>query len=313
MITINFSDSVKISSGNKTGKRFPNRVDIRYQDGLLFPELKPSFNIESGATIFTIGSCFARNIEGALMPLGFNLPTTAFAVPSSEWAVSPNGLLNEYNPGTIAQRILYALDNKFFPDETIVPSDSLYADLMILGTAPDVTQERALERRKEIFAVYQNLQRSSFVIITLGFIEAWFDNQTQLFINRMPPKPYIKNDRSRFSIKILDVLESLQILEPAIDALANQGIKVILTVSPVPIQTTFTSSDCVTANEYSKAVLRVCSEQLTKRFDNVDYFPSYEIVRSGGLACYKEDNVHVMGNIVNKITALMIREYSRSG
>lgn len=49
---------------------------------------------------------------------------------------------------------------------------------------------------------------------------------------------------------------------------------------------------------------------LGKQFANVDYFPSYEIVRSGGLANYIDDNVHVRYEVVKNITTLMINKYS---
>ncbi len=305
-----FVQATKNASLNQSGRKFPNRDDSRCQDGLLFPEFKPSFKLEPGAAIFTIGSCFARNIEEALLPLGFKLPTASFSVPKSEWPARPNGLLNEYNPGTIAQRIDAALTDKHFPDETIVASGLLHADLMLLGTAPDVSFERIKERRQEIFKLYQNLPQCPYVVITLGFIEAWFDNQTQLFINRLPPNTLKDREPNRFVLKILTVKDSLALLEPAVDALCQRGCKTILTVSPVPIKSTFSKSDCVTANEYSKAVLRVCAEEICTNFNNVDYFPSFEIVRSGGLINYMPDNIHVKSEVVQKITALMCQKYS---
>lgn len=310
-MNIDFNSALKNSALNRSGRKFPDREDERCADGTLFPEFTPSFNIEAGASIFTIGSCFARNIEEALQPLDFKLPTSAFSSPKSEWPGRANGLLNEYNPGTISQRICYALAGKHSPEETIVASGDLYADLMLMGGAVDVTKERALERRNEIFDVYANLPKTPYVVITLGFIEAWFDNQTQLFINRIPPRSFKTSDPQRFSLKVLDVSESFALLEPAFAALNDNGSKVVLTVSPVPIQSTFTTVDCVTANEYSKSVLRVCSEMLCKRFANVDYFPSYEIVRSGGLVNYGVDNVHVKNEVVKKITSLMIKKYSK--
>jgi len=310
-MNIDFNSALKNSSRNKTGRKFPNREDDRYEEGTLFPEFNPSFNIEPGAAIFTIGSCFARNIEEALQPLGFELPTSAFSSPKSEWPGRANGLLNEYNPGTISQRICHALAGKHSPEETIVASGDLYDDLMLMGGAVDVTKARALERRNEIFDVYTNLPKTPYVVITLGFIEAWFDNQTQLFINRTPPRSFKTTDPNRFSFKVLDVSESMALLEQAFTALHDNGSKVVLTVSPVPIQSTFTTSDCVTANEYSKSVLRVCADLLCKRFANVDYFPSYEIVRSGGLSNYAIDNVHAKNDVVKKITTLMIKKYSQ--
>ena len=307
-MNIDFNSVLKNSSINKNGRKFPDRADIRCYGSMLFPELSPSFSIEAGESIFTIGSCFAREIEEVLQPLNFKVPTTVFTVPKSEWGARPNGLLNEYNPGTISQRILYALEGKYLSEETVVASNDLYADLMLLGGS-DVTKDRAFVRRNEIFDVYTNLQKSPYVVITLGFIEAWFDNKTQLYINRMPPIAYIKSDPKRFSFRILDVFDAYPLLNKALEALCDKGVKVILTVSPVPIQSTFTKSDCITANEFSKSVLRVCAERLCKRFSNVDYFPSYEIARSGGLANYQIDNVHVKKEVVKKIIDFMIKGY----
>ncbi len=98
-------------------------------------------------------------------------------------------------------------------------------------------------------------------------------------------------------------------LTEALDALCSLDKKVILTVSPVPIQTTFSDVDCVVANEFSKAVLRVCAERLSRQMKNVDYFPSYEMARVAGLTAYCEDNVHVLDSVVSTITRNMIDVY----
>ncbi|MEM1201298.1 MAG: hypothetical protein AAGI06_18500, partial [Pseudomonadota bacterium] len=39
------------------------------------PGFKPNFHLEPGEKIFTIGSCFARNIEKALATRGFDVVT----------------------------------------------------------------------------------------------------------------------------------------------------------------------------------------------------------------------------------------------
>lgn len=98
--------------------------------------------------------------------------------------------------------------------------------------------------------------------------------------------------------------------QKALEPLCDLNKKIILTVSSVPIQVTFTQNDCVVANEFSKSVLRVRVELLSQKFKNVDYFPSYEIVKTVGLEAYINDNVHVRDDIVKKITEYMINIYS---
>jgi hypothetical protein len=59
----------------------------RSRDRLLnevWPAVNPSFQLQSGAKVFTIGSCVARNIERNLHKLGFHVPTLAFSVPREE-------------------------------------------------------------------------------------------------------------------------------------------------------------------------------------------------------------------------------------
>lgn len=100
----------------------------------------------------------------------------------------------------------------------------------------------------------------------------------------------------------------------ALDLLNQLGKKdILLTVSPVPIEATFTTHNAVIANSYSKSVLRVAAEILTKSFDNVDYFPSYEIVLSQGSHAFEDDNVHVRGEIATDVTRYMIKNYGQIG
>ncbi len=282
--------------------RYPGRDDARYREPLLFPELTPSFSLTPGQSVFTIGSCFARNIEEHLD--GFDLPTRRFGVPFEEWdGKRRNGILNEYNPGSIAQRIERAMRGEEAPPGTIVPvGDGLAADLLL--PAPRVGAERAVARREEIDAVYAELPPADALVVTLGLVEAWFDTELGVYLNRMPPAAVL--DGGRYELVVFDVDDAWELLEPAFRLLA--GKNVILTVSPVPLQATFTGLDAAVANGYSKAVLRVCAQRLAQ-LPGVDYFPSYEIAISGGTAIYEDDNAHVLDEVVGEIVRHMLDAY----
>lgn len=204
---------------------------------------------------------------------------------------------------------MWALEGRQFSDEAIVSvNDQDYTDLL-LPFGADVPLARALERRRDIGAVYGDLRAADVVIVTLGFVDAWFDNETNLYLNRMPPHAFARKNGGRFVFKRLGVSDVIALLEPAFNGLLTCGARIVLTVSPVPIQTTFSDKDCVVANEYSKSVLRVCADHLSNK-DGVDYFPSYEIVRSGGLAAYIDDQVHVRDDVVRGIVDYMVSVYS---
>jgi hypothetical protein len=58
----------------------------------------------------------------------------------------------------------------------------------------------------------------------------------------------------------------------------NPHVRVILTVSPVPLVATATPHHVLAANMYSKAALRVAADAATREHPDVHYFPAYEIV-----------------------------------
>lgn len=309
---MNYSEIINILSANKNCRIYPNKSDSRYSENFITPSFTPKFGIDiaSVVPIFTIGSCFARNIEEVLEPMGVVLPTYQFDAPKEEWSGRKNGLLNEYNPGSISQKIIATLRKEMAPEETILEHANLYYDLLLCGSS-GVSYDRAINRRNEINSVYEYLVKSEVVIITLGFIEAWYDNYTNQWLNRMPPHGK-QTDPNRFIFKRLDVHDVMPMLSEALSELNYLNMKIILTVSPVPIHTTFTKFDCTVANEFSKSVLRVCCERLSNEFKNVDYFPSYEMARIAGLMAYEDDNVHVKNSIVEKITSYMVKKYQEA-
>lgn len=290
-------------------RKYPGKDDERMQEGWAFPYIAPRFTVSSESKIFTIGSCFARNIEAELE--GFDLPTTRFAVPKEEWDQRPNGLLNEFNPGTMAQRMKWALDQ--------VDTSIIHATYQIKGEQVDdlylrhcnpVSLERAVERRKEIDAIYSHMATSQLVIITLGLVECWYDNLTQTYLNQMPYVRMALKEPDRYVLKRLTVDESYSLLAPCFQRITDLGIRILITVSPVPLMTTFSGRDCVAANCYSKSSLRSCAEMLADDFETlVDYYPSYEIVISGGPQSFIEDNIHVHPDLVRRITRHMTSFY----
>ncbi len=311
MQKLSFEQAVRQPASVREIREYPVSGDRRARAGLLFPEFTPKRRIDfRGAQVFTIGSCFARNIEQALAPLGCRVPTLDFAVPPEEFRHAPNGLLNEYNPGSTAQRILLALEGASLPDDSLIPVGDGVIDPQLKAGA-SVTRERALGRRREIDAVYRRLGASDCAIVTLGFVECWYDEELRLFLNRMPTKEWARKHPGRFSFRRLGVEETTAVLAPALEALGASGVHVILTVSPVPLQVTFSGEDCVNANEYSKAVLRVAAGQLAA-LPGVDYFPAYEIVRSGGLASYIDDHTHVREEVVREVADHMLSAYEQS-
>jgi hypothetical protein len=232
-----------------------------------------------------------------------------FAVPKSEYKARANGLLNEYNPATMFQRIDSALSKKNFGERAIAKERDGYVDLMLHG-GPPVSLERLLQRRKEIDRMYGTIKKSDMVVITLGLVQSWYDHEDQLYLNRMPGLLAMRTYPGRYSSRILDVETSYAFLSLVVEKLISAGVqKILVTVSPVPLQKSFNGMDAAILNCYSKSVLRTCAHRLYMDFSQVDYFPSYEIVLSAGMHAFMDDNVHVNKGVVDNIIKYMSELY----
>src|SRR3546814_830948 len=76
-------------------------------------ENQPRFKIQKGATIYTIGSCFARNVERSLKRQGFRVPTAEIEIDKEIYVghtVFHNTVLNKYNAHSMATEILRGLE-----------------------------------------------------------------------------------------------------------------------------------------------------------------------------------------------------------
>lgn len=89
---------------------YPRDGDPRVEDQLIIPSLSPRFQLNRGDRVFTIGSCFAREIEEHLY--GFDLPTRELVLGPELVQGRPNGVLNEYNAASMTQRIEWAVSGR---------------------------------------------------------------------------------------------------------------------------------------------------------------------------------------------------------
>ncbi len=283
--------------------RYPSKGETGYHEGVLLPKLSPRFEIGPKEKIFTIGSCFAREIETRLTARGFDVPIATFPNPH---------MLNEYNAGTILQRIESVYGMFDYPEGMgIEETDKGCFDLFLHIAQAPVTMEVLLYRRRLIADLYQQLKAADTVVITLGLIETWFDTRFQCYVNKAPSRAMVMREPERFQFHRMDVEDVSARVSNALQLINSHSPnkKIILTVSPIPIEATFSQSNAIVANSYSKSVLRVVAEKMVADFDNVDYFPSYEMALSGGMQYFQDDNVHVNDAMVEIITSHMLKNY----
>jgi hypothetical protein len=148
--------------------------------------------------------------------------------------------------------------------------------------------------------------------MTLGFTESWRENKNGLIMNWAPSGNYLVKRRDLFDFVNFgydDIVAELQRLIEMIAAERQNKVKIVVTVSPVP-SSTFTLQDVVSASVGSKSILRAAAETVTRLYDYVDYFPSYELVTlSPRQLSWKEDAVHVQSEMVKCVTDTFMNSY----
>jgi hypothetical protein len=292
---------------------------IKELDADVWPEVEPSFRLRRGAVVFTIGSCFARNIEEHLHNIGCDVPMLRFRLPPSEWHGPPTSALNKYSPPAFRQVLAWtaAIHDR---DGEVAWSDceagaldcgeAGYFDLELAAQAP-VTRARFIERRQQIYDVVSSAFTVDCVMMTPGLVEAWRDEATGLYIQG-PTSRYVLGAPERFRSVVVGYPQAVADLLAAIDIIRarNPASKLLVTVSPVPMLASFTGQDVRTANTYSKAVLRAACGALCAERRLVDYFPSFESVTlSAPSRVWDPDRVHVSQAFVGKIANRLLETY----
>lgn len=276
---------------------------------------KPSFVFSPDDPVMTIGSCFARNIESKLLALNFDVPATKLEIPREERISEvANDILNKYSVHSMVYEIQWAFEPPpvSYTDLFIQVSDELWHDPHLAPNLKPAPFGRVLERRNLAKAIFAELPRCKVVIATLGLAESWFDAKTSLHLNGAPPSKSLQREPDRFFLDVLsyeEILEGLERLREVVMKYGRRDVRLLVTVSPVPFKASFGGDDALVANCYSKSVQRAACEAFVRRHDNVDYFPSYEIVTLSGPAAFMPDNIHVRPEVVEKIMERVVANY----
>lgn len=252
---------------------------------------RPKFIIDPQMPVMTAGSCFAQHLHRKLDAMGWSVIQTediAGLIPKRVARKYGYGLYsarygNIYTPRQLVELMREALAFVPVAEALVWEKDGRFYDALRpgvesggLGSAEEVAQARAAH----LLCVRAALQQAACVIFTLGLTEAWIDRTSGRTLPTAPgtiagtmtdtPADFVNfgfDDIVGDMIAARDMLMAL-----------NPEIKMLLTVSPVPLTATATDQHVAVASTASKAVLRAACAALTGRFGNVDYFPAYEII-----------------------------------
>jgi GSCFA family protein len=290
------------------------RADDLVEGELAVPSISPSFQLKPGESVFTLGSCFTREIEEELARLDFDVPCHRFHVPEHERdGPRPNSVLNQYVPPVMLQELRRALPGATSePGRCLVETaDGQVIDMQLFASQP-VSRERGARRRAEVEALFRRAFTCQVAVITLGQTEAWWDDHVALFCNQMPTGQVLQAHPDRFYFRRLGLGDIVEHVSATCELLTQRGTvdRVILTVSPVPISRAWDHADALTAYVYSKSLLRVAAETVAGRLEYVDYFPSYDIVAlSDRSKVFSPDRMHLRAGVAKEIVSRMVDAY----
>jgi len=225
------------------------------------------------------------------------------------------GFTNKYNTFSILNELHWALDPEaaFSVDSIYQVTESTWFDPHCTPTLELAGFSETLNRRALMQTVAKRVEHCRGLIITLGLVEVWRDCEADVYTNCTPIRSVLKPNPNRYEFHLTSFVENWDSLESIHALLTRYGhpdLRIVITVSPVPLMATFSKMDVVAANTYGKSLLRTVAEEWAAAHQNVDYFPSYEIVQNSNReAVWEADLRHVTGAAVQHIMDLFLQSY----
>lgn len=247
--------------------------------------------LPADARFATYGSCFAQHISRALQSRGLGW-LNAEPAPGR----TPPALAEAYNYGVFSARtgniytaaqllalVRMALGHDDPDAAELWPEGAGWRDSLrpAIEPAPFASRDEALRsRRSTLRAFRRSIAGADVFVFTLGLTEGWRNAATG------QPYPMCPGTAAGVFDPALHLFENhrhARVLADLTAAIAlmrteNPGLRVLLTVSPVPLTATASGRHVLAATTWSKSVLRAVAGDLAADDPGTDYFPSYEII-----------------------------------
>jgi hypothetical protein len=301
-------------------------AEVDYQS--VDPVVEAKFQIGPHDRVATAGSCFAQHMARHLRGSGFNYFITETANP-----IVPERLVQEYNYEVFTARYgniytsrqllqtLHRAYGLFHPADDVWRRDDgrlldpFRPQIQPGGFASEA--EFRADRRQHFAAIRRAVEQLDIFVFTLGLTETWASREDGAIYPTCPGVAGSVFDDAKHRFLNLGVAEVIADLEEVIEFIVarNARAKFLFTVSPVPLVATAESRSVLVSTTYSKSVLRVAAEEITRGRPAAAYFPSYEII-TGNFArgrYFAEDLRSVTEEGVGHVMRLFMQHYTSGG
>ena len=259
----------------RTETEFAAKSEISYRDNLMF-----------------IGSCFSENI-------GTYFERHLFRTDLN----NPFGIL--FNPASIAKAVRRLLSETPYSDNDLFLHNGVWNSYDHHSDFSDTEKEKCLAKMNDkLKESSQFLKNATILFITFG--TAWIYRQKvngQIVSNchKMPANTFLRE-----KLSVQDIVNEYTDLFHTFP-FSDKKTRVIFTVSPVRH-----TKDGLHENQLSKATLLLAIDELQKRFDFVEYFPSYEMLLDDlrDYRFYNEDMVHPNNTAIKYLTEKLSSYFS---
>lgn len=279
---------------------------------------KLKFPITRESKIITVGSCFAQHICKSLKENAFNWVDSEPApaeLPPAEHAKHGYGVFsfrtgNIYTAALLKQWVMWATGKTELSTESFLDERRYYDPFRPSITAEGFASvgEMLTARRTTLAAMLEAIHQADLFIFTLGLTEAWVNKDGSVY----PICP--GTIRGTFSAEDhvfhnYNEQEVVRDLNETFDELRriNPNLCFLLTVSPVPLTATASGQHVLAATTYSKSVVRSAAGYLTQIREDIDYFPSYELITAP--AFKGQFFEHNMRSVSSEGVAFVMRQF----
>lgn len=244
---------------------------MKFRTELKVVPSKATINLSSG--VLTQGSCFSNAI-------GERMAASKIRV-----LVNPFGVI--YNPESIHQALSYGIYNEPLPDHTFLYNQGLCLNYNLHSEFSAVSKDALVSKTTNtIGATHYFLKDCEWLLITYGTAWGYHRKDTGEIVANCHKLPSASFTKSLMTLE--SITASFHTFYERLKKF-NPKVRVILTVSPVRH-----IKDTLELNSVSKALLRVACHQLSEAFDDVEYFPAFEIMMDDlrDYRFYKSDLLH---------------------
>ena len=223
--------------------------------------------------ILLVGSCFTEHIGNALENLKFSV------------LQNPNGIL--FEPASVCKSLLSYVQNKKYKEADLFQLNEVWHSWEHHSRFSDINPTNAVSRINESQQkAHEFLKEANWIIITLG--SSFCYRLTEVAASsKISPSTLMERGQGGevanchrapaqwFTKHLLEVEEITSMLDDCMKQLLqhNPKLNIIFTVSPVRH-----IRDGVVENNRSKARLIESVHNIVSRFEQVHYFPAYELV-----------------------------------